>query len=160
MDDGGVGQQCLQIIDTVICYSLFPNESLLICILALCRTVNLVPYCQLAWKVLLSRGAQGCFRISAGIIFYFQIMRNLLGTSSGHEALLTMCRILNDRCLYNDEVLLRGAVFHIYMGVWNSNSTTPPVLKTYPSTILRSFLNVSLVFYFWTVVFDMLDEME
>lgn len=68
-------------------------------------------------------------------------MKNLLGTNLGHAALLTMCKILNDELMYNDEALLRGAVFHINMGLWGS---AVPKLRCSPSTVLMSFLHVSV----------------
>lgn len=67
-------------------------------------------------------------------------MKNLLGTNLGHAALLTMCKILNDELMYTDEALLRGAVFHINMGLWGS---AVPKLRCSPSTVLTSFLHVS-----------------
>lgn len=67
-------------------------------------------------------------------------MKNLLGTNLGHAALLTMCKILNDELMYTDEALLRGAVFHINMGLWGS---AVPRLRCSPSTVLTSFLHVS-----------------
>lgn len=108
----------LSVLDTVICYAIFPNETLALCIVALCRTVNREAYCQTSWK----------------------IMKNMLGSNLGHASLLTMCSILNDR-RSNDETVLRGAVFHINMGLWGSTSSVVPMLKCSPSTVLLSFLH-------------------
>lgn len=67
-------------------------------------------------------------------------MKNLLGTNLGHAALLMMCKILNDELMFKDEAILRGAVFHINMGLWGS---AVPKLRCSPSTVLTSFLHVS-----------------
>lgn len=91
--------------------------------MALCRTVNCETYCQQSW----------------------QIMRNLLGTDLGHAALLQMCNILNERALHTDAPLLRGAVFHINMGVWGSSSSAASTLRCTPSMVLLSFLYVSFL---------------
>lgn len=71
-------------------------------------------------------------------------MRNLLGTHLGHASLLTMCHILNDKAAHNDEALLRGAVFYINMGLWGSTGSIVPMLRCSPSTVLLSFLNVTI----------------
>lgn len=110
--------QCLSVLDTVIRYAIFPNESLSSVIFALCRTVNVETYCQQSW----------------------QIMRNLLGTDLGHAALLMMCQILTEPGLQNDAGLLRGAVFHINMGVWGSSSPAAVTLRCTPTMTLNSFL--------------------
>lgn len=69
-------------------------------------------------------------------------MKNLLGTNLGHAALSFMCNnILNESAIYNDETLLRGAVFHINMGLWGSSGI--PMLRCSPSVVLQSFLHVS-----------------
>lgn len=109
----------LKVIDAVICYSILPNETLYSCIFALCRTVNREVYCEASWK----------------------IMKNLLGTNLGHACLLTMCNILTDR-RFNEEAyeVLRGAVFHINMGLWGSTGSGVPMLKCSPGTVLLSFL--------------------
>lgn len=122
IDDTATVLHCLSVLDTVIRYAIFPDEALPLVIMALCRTVNCETYCQTAW----------------------QIMRNLLGTDLGHAALLQMCNILNERTLHQDAPLLRGAVFHINMGVWGSSSSAASTLRCTPSMVLLSFLYVSL----------------
>lgn len=112
--------QCLQVLDAALCYTVFPTETLTICIVALCRTVT-EQYCQTSWR----------------------IMKNLLGTNLGHVTLLTMCNILSDREMYADETLLRGAVFHINMGLWGQSGSVVPMLRCSPATVLASFRNVS-----------------
>lgn len=112
--------QCLQVLDAALCYTVFPTETLSICIVALCRTVT-EQYCQTSWR----------------------IMKNLLGTTLGHVTLLTMCNILSDREMYADETLLRGAVFHINMGLWGQSGSLVPMLRCSPATVLASFRNVS-----------------
>lgn len=111
--------QCLQVLDAALCYTVFPTETLTICIVALCRTVT-EQYCQTSWR----------------------IMKNLLGTNLGHVTLLTMCNILSDRDMYADETLLRGAVFHINMGLWGQSGSVVPMLRCSPATVLASFRNV------------------
>jgi tuberous sclerosis 2 len=113
---------CLAVLDAVICYAIFPNEKLVICVFALCRNVNREAYCHTSYK----------------------IMRNLLGTNLGHAAILTMCSILNDPTYYEDAALLRGSVFHINIGLWGASAGSEnSMLKCSPSTVLLSFLNVS-----------------
>lgn len=119
IDDRNTVLQCLAVVDTVIRYAIFPNESLTYVIYALCRTVNCESYCHKSW----------------------QIMRNLLGTELGHAALLIMCNILNEQTLHHDAPLLRGAVFHINMGVWGSTSSAASTLRCTPSMVLNSFLH-------------------
>lgn len=70
-------------------------------------------------------------------------MKKLLGTNLGHAALLYMCSILNASHRY-DEALLRGAVFHINMGLWGSTGPVVPMFKISPSAILMSFHRVSV----------------
>lgn len=120
LDDTQIVLQCLYVLDAALCYTVFPTETLASCIVALCRTVNKETYCQTSWK----------------------IMKKLLGTNLGHAALLYMCRILNESHRY-DEALLRGAVFHINMGLWGSTGPVVPVFKSSPSAILMSFHRVS-----------------
>lgn len=120
LEDTETVLQCLHVLDTALCYTVFPIETLLACIFALCRTVNKETYCQTSWK----------------------IMKKLLGTNLGHAALLFMCNILNKSTKY-DEALLRGAVFHINMGLWGSTGPVLPMFKNSPSPVLQSFLRVS-----------------
>lgn len=86
---------------------------------ALCRTVNKEIYVQKSWD----------------------IMKKLLGTHRGHNALVIMCTILNDSNVY-DDALLRGAVFYINMGLWGSTSSKVSLFKLSPTSILQSFLTV------------------
>lgn len=79
--------QCLYVIETVICYTVFPNEILAPCIIVLCRAVNSEAYLETSYK----------------------IMRNLLGTQLGYASLLTMTSMLNDNRYYVDAQVLRGA---------------------------------------------------
>lgn len=121
VDDNEAVMQCLQVLDAVICYTVFPNEILGICIMSLCRTVNKEAFCQNAYR----------------------IMKNLLGTQLGYASLLSMCSILNDVRYQNDDELLRGAIFHINMGLWggsNFGSNSVMIGLKYSSTVLLSFL--------------------
>jgi tuberous sclerosis protein 2 len=60
----------------------------------------------------------------------------------GHSALYTMCRILEDPGAAHDVCLLRGAVFHVNMGLWGTKRVTG--LKCTFSSVLPSFLCVSI----------------
>lgn len=112
--------QCLYVIETVICYTVFPNEILAPCIIVLCRAVNSETYLETSYK----------------------IMRNLMGTQLGYASLLTMTNMLNDSRYYVDAQVLRGAVFHINMNLWGgSNSSLQNGVK-YSSTVLSSYLKV------------------
>lgn len=42
----------LDVLDTVVCYAIFPQETLRYFICTLCRTVNDEAYCSTSWKVL------------------------------------------------------------------------------------------------------------
>jgi hypothetical protein len=75
------------------------------------------------------------------ISFEFQVMRNLLCTHMGHSALYTMCKILQDPAAARDVRLLRGAVFHVNMGLWSTKKVG--TLKCTPTSVLPSFLCVS-----------------
>lgn len=119
LEDTQTVLQCLYVLDAALCYTVFPTETLSSCIVALCRTVNKETYCQTSWK----------------------IMKKLLGTNLGHAALLYMCSILNKSRKY-DEALLRGAVFHINMGLWGSAGPVVPMFSS-PSAVLMSFHRVS-----------------
>lgn len=111
--------QCLYVIETVICYTVFPNEILAPCIIVLCRAVNSEIYLEPSYK----------------------IMRNLMGTQLGYASLLTMTNMLNDSRYYVDSQVLRGAVFHINMNLFGSNSSLHSGVK-YSSTVLSSYLKV------------------
>ncbi|KAL7732975.1 hypothetical protein ACLKA6_002785 [Drosophila palustris] len=49
--DDDTGLQCLTILELVIGYTIFPSETLHLCIVTLCRTVNHARYCQASFKV-------------------------------------------------------------------------------------------------------------
>lgn len=70
-------------------------------------------------------------------------MKNLLGTELGYHSMKMMCNILNDRSLYDDQQLLRGAVFHLNMNIFGSNLVFQVSPMFYASTVLTCFLNVS-----------------
>lgn len=112
--------QCLYVIETVICYTVFPNEILAPCIIVLCRAVNSEVYLETSYK----------------------IMKNLLGTQLGYASLLTMTNMLNDSRYYVDAQVLRGAVFHINMNLWGGNSNSLQNGMKYSSTVLSSYLKV------------------
>ncbi|XP_063917194.1 tuberin isoform X2 [Zophobas morio] len=107
---------CLQILGTVVAYSILPPESLSQFVGTLCRTVNIKCYCSASWKT----------------------MKNLLGTHLGHSTLYTMCRFLQEPNLKKDAGLLRGCVFYIHMALWDINSMQN--LCCPPSSVLPSVL--------------------
>ncbi|KAK6623829.1 hypothetical protein RUM44_010685 [Polyplax serrata] len=106
----------LQVLDTIVCYSNLPPDSLSVFICALCRKVNIHEYSHNCWK----------------------IMRNLLGTHMGHSTLYTMCKILQDTTYHNDVGLLRGTVFYINMGLWSNKRVTS--LRCTLTSVLPSLL--------------------
>lgn len=112
--------QCLYVIETVICYTVFPNEILAPCIIVLCRAVSAEAYVDSSYK----------------------IMKNLLGTQLGYASLLTMTNILSESRYYVDADVLRGAVFHINMNLWGGNNTSLQNGIKYSSTVLSSYLKV------------------
>ncbi|XP_036326268.1 tuberin-like [Rhagoletis pomonella] len=119
VEEDDIGLQCLTILEMVMCYTIFPSEPLAQCVVTLCRTVNHSPYCPASWK----------------------IMKNLLGTQLGYHSMKMMCNILNDRSLYADQQLLRGAVFHLNMNIFGSNVVFQVSPMFYASTVLTSFLH-------------------
>lgn len=120
MSDRDTFLQCLYVIETVICYTVFPNEILAPCIIVLCRAVNSEVYVETSYK----------------------IMKNLLGTQLGYASLLTMTNILNENRYYVDPQVLRGAVFHINMNLWGGNNISLQNGVKYSSTVLSSYLKV------------------
>lgn len=70
-------------------------------------------------------------------------MKNLLGTELGYHSMKMMCNILNDRNLYHDDFLLRGAVFHLNMNIFGAPMVFQVSPLFYASMVLNSFLRVS-----------------
>ncbi|XP_059218491.1 tuberin [Stomoxys calcitrans] len=118
VSDEDIGLQCLIILEMVIGYTIFPSDPLPQFVFTLCRTVNVAPYCSTSWK----------------------IMKNLLGTELGYHSMKMMCNILNDRSLYEDEYLLRGAVFHLTMNIFGVPMVFQVSPLFYASMVLNSFL--------------------
>uniref|UniRef100_A0A1B0B1R4 Rap-GAP domain-containing protein n=1 Tax=Glossina palpalis gambiensis TaxID=67801 RepID=A0A1B0B1R4_9MUSC len=116
--DDDIGLQCLTILEMVMSYTIFPSDPLPQFVFTLCRTVNIAPYCRSSWK----------------------IMKNLLGTELGYHSMKMMCNILNDRTLYEDDYLLRGAVFHLNMNIFSAHMVFQVSPLFYASTVLNSFL--------------------
>lgn len=129
--------QCLYVIETVICYTVFPNEILAPCIIVLCQAVNSEAYLETSYK----------------------IMKNLLGTQLGYASLLTMTNMLNDSRYYVNSEILRGAVFHINMNLWGGNSNSLQNGIKYSSTVLSSYLKVLQSGYI-TVTFEVVLSMQ
>lgn len=96
IDDRDTFLQCLFVIETVICYCVFPDEILKPCIYVLCLAVNFGMYVDTSYK----------------------IMRNLLGTQFGYSSLLKMCNMLKEGKNVVDVYILRGAIFHTNMNLW------------------------------------------
>lgn len=111
--------ESLNILEAVISYAVFPNENLDNCIIALCRTVK-EAYCADSHK----------------------IMKKLLGTQLGYASLLIMCKMLSDKRFYTDVELCRGAVFHIYIGLWGGSPNNMLSGLKYSSTVLLSYFHV------------------
>ncbi|KAG5679833.1 hypothetical protein PVAND_009371 [Polypedilum vanderplanki] len=120
LDDRETFLQCLNVIETVICYSVFPNEILSACIIVLCRAVNFEMYVEPSYK----------------------IMRNLLGTQLGYASLLIMCNMLKEKAYFSDAYLLRGAVFHTNMNLWGGNNSSLQNGVKYSSVVLSSYCEV------------------
>jgi tuberous sclerosis 2 len=120
LNDRDTFLQCLYVIETVICYSVFPNEILAPCIIVLCRAVSFEIYVEPSYK----------------------IMRNLLGTKLGYTSLLILCNMLKEKTYYNDAYLLRGAVFHTNMNLWGGNNISIQNGIKYNSIVLTSYLEV------------------
>lgn len=72
-------------------------------------------------------------------------MKNLLGTELGYHSMKMMCNILNDYKLYDDDYLLRGAVFHLNMNIFNAPVDFQVSPLFYASMVLNSFLRVSFI---------------
>lgn len=72
-------------------------------------------------------------------------MKNLLGTQLGYHSMKMMCNILNDRSLYEDAQLLRGAVFHLNMNIFGSNIIFQVSPMIYATNVLTGFLGVSII---------------
>lgn len=120
IDDSETFHQCLFLIETVICYTVFPNEILAPCIVVLCRAVNYDKYLDTSHK----------------------IMKCLLGTQLGYASLLTMVNILSDCRFYVDGHVLRGAIFHLSINLWGRNQSSAQNSFKYSSTVLTSYLKV------------------
>jgi hypothetical protein len=105
-----------------------------------------LPFNQLTWLVarehfIIQSRHESYKSYKCTISFEFQVMRNLLCTHMGHSALYTMCKILQDPAAARDVRLLRGAVFHVNMGLWSTKKVG--TLKCTPTSVLPSFLCVS-----------------
>lgn len=114
LDDRDTFLNCLCLIETIICYSVFPNEILAPCIIVLCRAVNFEMYVERSYK----------------------IMRTLLGTQLGYSSLLTMCNVLKENAYYADPFVLRGAVFHTNINLWGGNNSSLQNGIKYSSVVL------------------------
>jgi tuberous sclerosis 2 len=136
--------QCLYLIETVICYTVFPNELLAPCILILCRAVNV---------------AVDVNETNIYLDTSFKIMKCLLGTQLGYASLLTMSSMLSDDRYYFDSHILRGAVFHLNINLWGGSQSSSQNGFKYSSTVLTSYLKV-LQSDFENVVFEVLLSIE
>lgn len=121
IEDRDTFLQCLFIIETVICYCVFPDEILKPCIIVLCLAVNFEMYLETSYK----------------------IMRNLLGTQFGYSSILKMCNMLKEGKNVVDPCILRGAIFHTNMNLWGggNNVTVQNGIK-YSSVVLSSYQEV------------------
>lgn len=137
INDSDTFHQCLFLIETVICYTVFPNEILAPCITVLCRAVNMDTYWDTSYK----------------------IMKCLLGTQLGYASLLTMTGMLSDQRYYVDSFVLRGAVFHLNMNLWGGSQSSSQNGFKYSSTVLTSYSKV-LQSDFDIVAFEVLISLQ
>lgn len=123
-DDRDTFLQCLYVIETVIGYTVSPNEILPPCIIVLCKAVNSEVHLEASYK----------------------IMRNLLGTALGYASLLTMTSMLADSRYYKsseEAKILRGAIFHINMNLWGgANNSLQNGVRYSSNIVLSSYLKV------------------
>lgn len=120
LEDRDTFLQCLFVIETVICYCVFPDEILKPCIYILCLAVNFEMYVDTSYK----------------------IMRNLLGTQFGYSSLLKMCNMLKEGKNVIDPYVLRGAIFHTNFNLWGgTNSSLQNGIK-FASVVLSSYYEV------------------
>ncbi|XP_029838078.2 tuberin isoform X1 [Ixodes scapularis] len=104
----------LEVLDSVVGYSLLSSEVLPHLVPTLCRTVVLAKLSEPSWRT----------------------MRNLQGTHLGHNVISYLCRILEDRANYRDYTLLKGAVFFVGAALWSHKAV--PTLKHTPAAVLPS----------------------
>jgi len=108
--------ECLNVMDSMVCYGTVPPESLNTFLVTLCCTVNLVDiFCQPSWK----------------------IMRNLLGTHLGHSGLLSMCKFMENTENVEDVLVIRGSVFFVGAVLWGTKKIRS--LTYSPNAVLQSF---------------------
>lgn len=120
IDDRDTFLQCLFVIETVICYCVFPDEILKPCIYVLCLAVNYEMYVETSYK----------------------IMRNLLGTQFGYSSLLKMCSMLKEEKGAVGPLILRGAIFHTNMNLWGGTHSSLQNGIKFSSVVLSSYLEV------------------
>jgi tuberous sclerosis 2 len=120
LDNRDTFLQCLFIIETVICYCVFPDVILKPCIIVLCLAVNFEMYVDSSYK----------------------IMRNLLGTQFGYSTMLKMCNMLKEGKDALDPYILRGAIFHTNMNLWGGNNTILQNGFKYTLAVLSSYKRV------------------
>ncbi|KAG8194110.1 hypothetical protein JTE90_003050 [Oedothorax gibbosus] len=111
-------QECLNILEAILCYSHLPQTVLQAFVTILCCTVNIESLVPCSLKQ----------------------MRNLLGTNIGHTGIFTLCVILQDVNNYKNPKLVRGAVFFIGMALWSEHKVL--TLSHPPTAILPSFFKV------------------
>lgn len=106
----------LEVLDSVVGYSLLSSEVLPHLVPTVCRTVVMAKLSEPSWRT----------------------MRNLLGTHLGHNVISFLCRILEDRSNYEDHTLLKGSVFFVGAALWSPKAV--PTLKHTPAAVLPSIL--------------------
>jgi tuberous sclerosis protein 2 len=119
---------CLSFLDAVICYAVFPPQTILSCIVTLCHTLNIERFIQKS----------------------LEVMQRLLGTHLGHTVVYTMCSVLQDKVHGADVLLLRGAVFFISMSLWGVkkvDTLSLPFTAVLPAIHQASLSGHTLVIY-------------
>ena len=84
-------QLCLSFLDAVICYAVFPPQTILCCVVTLCHTLNIERFIQRSLEVGVAWGGCGSTQLCV------QVMQRLLGTHLGHTVIYTMCSVLQDK---------------------------------------------------------------
>ncbi|ODM95090.1 Tuberin, partial [Orchesella cincta] len=93
---------CINLLNTIVMYSMIPPSTLQTVIATLCRTVNVDSLCKHTWKV----------------------MRNLLGTHLGHSGLYMLILFMNETESTENDInsVIRGAVFFTGVVLWGGGN--------------------------------------
>ncbi|XP_040576588.1 tuberin [Lepeophtheirus salmonis] len=134
-NDKNETKSCLEVLNSIICYSYIPKNGLLLFISILCRVVNLEAYGKDAWD----------------------ITRRLMGTHLGHSALYCLSMIVQTTENRSDVALIRGAIFFIGFSLWGHNRIKS--LDYSAVTILPTFVH-ALKCKHHLVVFEVIQQVK